>query len=260
MFCSNCGKQIPDNTKFCNFCGAQQQIIENTDSAPKTTVNQPEIADTPAQQPKKTPKKKANIFIILAVALCAFLIGKFVIAPSMLSDSGNNGGTGNQGSQSQQTTNNNNSSTVNADNPAYKAIFDDTYIVHFQTFFNMEMENFAMKKDDGIIACADYGYKDDVVKQWVETVYIPVSEYTDAQKAEVETTFKAQFASIDALNCCTVTYKMSTNYFTITCTYSNVDQASNYAELYKAGILQANTFISMSATETILLGQGFVKK
>ncbi len=27
----------------------------------------------------------------------------------------------------------------------------------------MEMKNFAMKKDDGIIACADYGYKDDVV-------------------------------------------------------------------------------------------------
>lgn len=259
MFCSNCGKQIPDNTKFCNFCGAQQQIIENTDSAPKTTINQPEIADTPAQQPKKAQKKKANIFIVLAVVLCAFVIGKFVIAPSMVSDSGNNGDTGNQGGQSQQSTNNN-SSTVDADNPAYEAIFDDTYIVHFQTFFNMEMENFAMKKDDGIIACADYGYKDDVVKQWVETVYIPVSEYTDAQKAEVETTFKTQFASIDALNCCVVTYKMSTNYFTITCTYSDVDQASNYAELYSAGILQTNTFISMSATETTLLSQGFVKK
>ena len=259
MFCSNCGKQIPDNTKFCNYCGAQQQIVENTESAPKTTVNQPKIADTPTQQSKKAPKKKANIFVILAVVLCAFIIGKFVIAPSMVSDSGNNGDTGNQGGQSQQTTNNN-SSTVATDNPAYEAIFDDTYIVHFQTFFNMEMENFAMKKDDGIIACADYGYKDDVVKQWVETVYIPVSEYTDAQKAEVETTFKAQFASIDALNCCTVTYKMSTNYFTITCTYSNVDQASNYAELYNAGVLQTNTFISMSATETSLLGQGFVKK
>ena len=264
MFCSNCGKQIPDNTKFCNHCGAQQQIVENTESAPKTTENQPKIADTPTQQPKKAPKKKANIFIVLAVVLCAFIIGKFVIAPSTVSDTGKNDDTGNYGSQSQQTTNNNNNnnngSTVNADNPAYEAIFDDTYIVHFQTFFNMEMENFAIKKDDGTIACADYGYKDDVVKQWVETVYIPVSEYTDAQKAEVETTFKAQFASIDALNCCVVTYKMSTNYFTITCTYSDVDQASNYAELYSAGILQTNTFISMSATETSLLGQGFVKK
>ena len=260
MFCSNCGKQIPDNTKFCNHCGAQQQIVGNTESAPKTTVNQPEIADTPTQQPKKAPKKKANIFIVLAVVLCAFIIGKFVIAPSMVSDSGNNGDTGNQGTQSQQTTNNNSGSSVDSANPDYDAIFDDTYIVHFQTFFNMEMKNFALKQDDGIICCADYGYEDDTVKQWVETMYIPVSEYTDAQKTELENTMKTQFATVEALNCCAVTYKMSTNYFTITCTYSDVDQASNYAELYSAGILQTNTFISMSATETTLLGQGFVKK
>ncbi len=257
MFCSNCGKQIADESKFCDGCGAKQGADNSVNSDPNETVDSTQNAPiTPNSQVQKSPKKKANVFIVLAVVLVAFLIGKFAIAPSMVSD----GGSGSSSGSQTQTTNKNSGSSVDSANPAYDAIFDDTYIVHFQTFFNMEMENFAMKKDDGIIACADYGYKDDVVKQWVETVYIPVSEYTDAQKAEVETTFKAQFASIDALNCCTVTYKMSTNYFTITCTYSNVDQASNYAELYSAGILQTNTFISMSATETTLLGQGFVKK
>lgn len=262
MFCSNCGKQIPDNTKFCNYCGAQQQIVKNVESAPKTTVNQPKTAGAPTQETKNAPKKKTNIVVVLAVVLCAFLVGKFVIAPSMESDSGTTGGTGNQAGQSQQTTNNdnNNSSTVDADNPAYQAIFDDAYIVHFQSFFNMDMESFAYKQADGIICCADYGYKDDVVKQWVETMYIPVSEYNDTQKTELENTMKTQFATVDALNCCTVTYKMSTNYFTITCTYSDVDKAENYGELYNAQILQTNTFISMSATESSLLGQGFVKK
>lgn len=24
MFCQNCGKQIPENVKFCNHCGATQ--------------------------------------------------------------------------------------------------------------------------------------------------------------------------------------------------------------------------------------------
>lgn len=258
MFCSNCGKQIPDNTKFCNHCGAQQQMVENTEPAPKTTENQQKIADTPTQQTKKPPKKKANIFIVLAVVLCAFLIGKFVIAPSMVSDPDKD--IGNQGGQSQQTTNSNSEPSVDSANPAYDAIFDDTYIVHFQTFLNMEMKNFALKQDDGIICCADYGYKDDVVKQWVETMYIPVSEYTDTQKTELENTMKTQFATVDALNCCTVTYKMSTNYLTITCTYSDVDKSENYAELYNAQILQTFTFISMSATETNLLGQGFIEK
>lgn len=256
MFCSNCRKQIPDNTKFCNHCGAQQQIVENTDSESKITENQQNVT----QQPKKTPKKKSNIFIVLVVVLCAFLVGKFVIAPSMVSDPTKDNDTSNQGSQSQQSTVNNGGSSVDSANPAYDAIFDDTYIVHFQTFFNMEMANFALKQDEGIICCSDYGYKDDVIKQWVETMYIPVSEYTDAQKMELENTMKTQFATIDALNCCTVTYKMSTNYFTITCAYSDVDQAENYGELYTNGILQTNTFISMSATETGLLNQGFVKK
>lgn len=257
MFCSNCGKQIPDNTNFCNHCGAQQQIVENTEFAPKKTETQQNIAETPAQQNNKA-SKKVNIFIVLAVVIAAFIVGKFVIAPSLESEPDKH--TSNRGEQTQQTTNNNSVSFVDSNNSEYDAIFDDTYIVHFQTFFNMEMKNFALKQNDGIICCADYGYKDDIVKQWVETLYIPVSEYTDTQKTELENTMKTQFSTIDALNCCTVTYKMSTNYFTITCTYSDVDKAENYDELYNTKILQTNTLISMTATESTLLEQGFVKK
>ncbi len=261
MFCSNCGKQIPDNTRFCNYCGTEQQIVVEAAPAPKTTENQQSVADTQTQAPKKKPNKKASILIVLAVVICASLFGKFVIAPLMTPDSGKGNGAGDQGGQSEQTPGNGSGgSSSGSNNSAYDAIFDGSYIVHFQFFANMEMKNFAMKNNNGIIVCADYGYKDDVVKQWVETMYIPVSGYSDAQKSEVENTMRAQFASLDALKCCAVTYKMGTSYFTITCTYSNVDQSSNYAELYKAGILQTNTFISMSATETTLLGQGFVKK
>ena len=256
MFCSNCGKQVPDNINFCSHCGAQQQTSTNTDSAPKTTKNQQKMTETPNQ----LPKKKANIIVVLAIALCAFLLGKFVIAPSMVSDSGTDSSTDNQSSQSQQFTENSTELPVDVANPDYDAIFEDTYIVHFQSFFNMEMSSFAAKLEDGIICCADYGYEDDVVKQWVETMYIPVSEYTDAQKTELENTMKTQFAAVEDLNCGTVAYNMGTNYFTITCTYSDVDKAENYAELYNAQILQANTFISMSATESTLLSQGFVKK
>lgn len=255
MFCSNCGKQIPDNTMFCNHCGAQQPTIRNKESAPIVTENQQKNANMPLQKPEKTPKKKTSILVVLVVVLCAFLLGKFVIAPSMLSDSGNDDGE-NPSGESQLLTENDSDSS----NPVYDAIFTEAYIVRMQTFFGMETNNYAMKKDDGIIYCADYGYKDDVVKEWVETMYIPVSEYTDTQKAELENSMKSQFATIDAFNCCVVTYEMSTNYFTITCTYSDVDKAENYAELYNAKILKANTHISMSGTETGLLEQGFVKK
>lgn len=260
MFCTNCGKQIPDNTNFCIHCGAQQPTNSVSDYAPKTTANQSQPVEAKKQPTKKGPKKKASIMVALLVGLCAFLLGKFIIAPSMMSDSDKETTTRNHSSQTQQATENKGSSTDNSSNPAYDAIFEDTYIVHFPTFFNMEMKNFVLKQDDGTICCSDYGYENDTVKQFVETMYIPVAEYTDTQKTELENTIKTQFATIETLSCCSVRYNMSENYFTVTCTYSDVDKAENYAELYNAEILQTNTFISMSATEETLLNQGFIKK
>ncbi len=193
--------------------------------------------------------------------IIAMLLAMMLLV-SAFAGCGNDTGSnyGGSGYQSQHSYEDIGGSSADSSNPAYDAIFDDTYIVHFQTFFNMDMKSFAFKQNDGTICCADYGYEDDVVKQWVETLYIPVSNYTDMEKAELENTMKAQFAAVEALNCCTVTYRMSTNYYTITCTYSNVDQAENYKELFELQILQENTWISMSATESTLLSQGFVKK
>ena len=250
MYCNHCAAPQPDGSKFCSNCG------EKLAADQAAAKQQPQSKSAPnTQQAAKTEKKKGKLPVwgIALIALAAFLLGQFVIAPAMSpnSDAGDH-----SGSQSTQSQNGGNTDA----NPAYEAIFNDTYIVHFQTFFNMEMESFALKQEDGIICCADYGYEDDVVKQWVETMYIPVSEYTDTQKTELENTMKTQFATVEALNCCSVTYKMSTNYFTITCTYSDVDKAENYGDLYNAQILQTNTFISMSATEETLVNQGFVKK
>ena len=251
MFCSNCGNQLPDGTKFCNNCGAQLSASESPTAAPNAVQKSPE----------KAAKKKPNIIVILAVVLCAFILGKFVIAPSMSSDSDKETKPNVPATQTQQQAPaGNDGGSANTTNSAYDAVFEDTYIVHFQAFFNMEMASFASKQDNGIICCSDYGYKDDVVKQWVETMYIPVSGLTEAEKTKAENDLKTQFAALDALACCTVNYKMGTNYLTVTFTYADMDQAANYGELYKAGILQTNTFISMSATESTLLGQGFVKK
>lgn len=257
MYCNHCGAQQPDGSKFCSCCGGKLALGQ--------AAAQPESKSQPVQrthQKPRTKKKKGKLPVlgVLLIALAAFMIGKFVIAPSFVSDSDAGSYSDSQTVQPQQSASSDSNADNTAANPAYEAIFNDAYIVHFQMFFNMEMESFALKQEDGIICCADYGYKDDVVKQWVETIYIPVSEYSDSQKAELENTMKLEFTAVEALSCCTVTYKMSANYFTITCTYADVDKSENYAELYNAGILQANSFISMSATENNLVSQGFTKK
>lgn len=37
MFCSQCGKQIPDNSKFCAFCGAKLAVMEGGAAAEPAT-------------------------------------------------------------------------------------------------------------------------------------------------------------------------------------------------------------------------------
>lgn len=44
MFCKNCGKELPDNAKFCNACG--------TPVAPPAPAAAPEIPETPAAAPE----------------------------------------------------------------------------------------------------------------------------------------------------------------------------------------------------------------
>lgn len=276
MFCSNCGKQLDENAKFCDGCGAQQRAVNDTNSASNQPVPnpQPNVNYQAASNPqaKKAPKKKTNIIITVAVVLCAFIIGKFVIAPSMTSDSGSGSNVGNSGntvsnsgSQTQSDISNNNStysSSTGTTSSDYDEILSQAYIVHFPNVFGVgtSTASFVSKLDDGSILCSDYGYKDDVVIQMVETLYIPVAEYTDSQKTQLESSVKSEYAKLEALNCCTVKYNMGTNYYTVTTTYSNLDKAQNYSELYQANVLSADTWISMSATESGLIAQGAVKK
>lgn len=71
MYCTKCGKNISDNAKFCNFCGAGNSAQEMTE-------------DKPAKEYKKYNKKKRFFFswltdnlgrIIIAVIIISVIIG-----------------------------------------------------------------------------------------------------------------------------------------------------------------------------------------
>ena len=64
MFCSNCGKQIPDNTKFCNHCGAQQVTSSQVTTAPRAEEGQSEQNTT-----KKSKKKIIGIVLLCLQAV-----------------------------------------------------------------------------------------------------------------------------------------------------------------------------------------------
>lgn len=77
MFCKKCGKEIPNNAKFCTHCGN------------KTEPAQPVVPEknVPVQQEvKPTRKKKTALVIIIVVVAVLALIGVGIFAVSRLID------------------------------------------------------------------------------------------------------------------------------------------------------------------------------
>ncbi len=58
--CSNCGKQLPENTKFCNHCGAPQQTV---------TVPNQETIEVKQEASAPKSKKKTNVKMIIGIIL-----------------------------------------------------------------------------------------------------------------------------------------------------------------------------------------------
>lgn len=70
MFCSNCGKQIPVNSQFCQLCGAKQGVVnlapQQTDPAP--TQNQAPMTVT-----------RGTRFTHYLLDLVIIIIGSFIL-------------------------------------------------------------------------------------------------------------------------------------------------------------------------------------
>lgn len=77
MFCSNCGKQIPDNSRFCENCGSRVEI-ENTLQPPRqepqwstlqSHVEEETFTESPRQSKKLGFVPLALIFAVIAVGV-----------------------------------------------------------------------------------------------------------------------------------------------------------------------------------------------
>ena len=76
MYCKNCGTQIPDDSQFCNSCGANQWLANQWLDI--STVNCEENQTSPSKNQKrhgrKKDKKKDSTLSVVAIVLCLFTI------------------------------------------------------------------------------------------------------------------------------------------------------------------------------------------
>lgn len=78
-FCTKCGTQLNDDSKFCNTCGAQQAIQPQN---PQPQYAQPHYAQPQygaPVPPANQPKKKSKIWIIPVAAVAAVLMAVLIV-------------------------------------------------------------------------------------------------------------------------------------------------------------------------------------
>ena len=78
MNCPYCGSELPQNSKFCRFCGANVQTAPRPKPTPAPKPKPvPDPAPKPVPQPKPAPKpgtgRSPALLIVLAVLLAAAL-------------------------------------------------------------------------------------------------------------------------------------------------------------------------------------------
>jgi len=75
MFCPNCGKQIPDGSKFCPYCGAKIGIVEGIKPDSKKYSQQGNTGERVVNK----EKRKKNLAIIIIPIVVVFLAASIFI-------------------------------------------------------------------------------------------------------------------------------------------------------------------------------------
>lgn len=87
MYCSSCGRQLPDNTNFCIYCGAAANPAPAFEPAPAPAF---EPAPTPAYQPPfapAAPKKHTAVGVLVMAIL--IIVARFICDIVNIADYGN---------------------------------------------------------------------------------------------------------------------------------------------------------------------------
>ena len=262
MYCTKCGSQIPEGSKFCGSCGAMQQVAQQPveHKTAQYSQVQPEVTSQPVEQGKK--KSKGNkIVITCVVVLCAWIIGK--IAGGSMADSYNDD---NYSNSDYESTLNNASELGNIDdsgdaevtvaNSEYTEIFTSRNIVEAPTFMmGMDSASFAAEVDNHCIQKVEFGYKDDVVLKMVQRMYIPIENYSSIDE------IKNLYQEVEQADCCTVEYQDGNLFYTVAITCEDMDDLDNIAALYQLGMVSTATDrVSMKETEAGLIANGYVKR
>lgn len=296
MYCSNCGKQIPDNSKFCNFCGAEQIIYSQTSFEPNQSVREqrPPVSPVPPRQTQagpqngnqKKPKNHVgrNILISLAVFVVVAMFSRAFITPLFLRSVHKD-----EPSPAPSTTfalpeisvspfafQTEPAQPTAAITSEYSEIFssrgipDEDEPLTYDAW--LTAQSFAQVSSDGIVEKMQFGYdpEEDSVVELFDVLYVPTADLTAEELMALDIEIRDYLSQYEIDNFCTIEYEMYTtyDYYKATVHFSDINNSYNIQRLSDIGLLPATDStsgqpaekISMRETESTLLMNGYVQK
>jgi predicted small lipoprotein YifL len=147
---------------------------------------------------------------------------------------------------------------------SYDEVFSMYNIVDMPALFmGLDSMSFAVGYD-GMIEKIELGYKDDIVYEMVNVVYYPLEGLTEDEIASLDTSMKELMAPYADLECCSdSSFTTSNNYYIISLTFSNLDNADNVKALEELDLIESDGttgLCSITASEESLIANGYLKK
>ena len=177
MFCMKCGKQLPEDARFCSACGAETDRTVRKTAAERPAAAQTAAAAQPvrpaaaapkpaaaAQNHTQKAKKNTNPLPLIIFFACIYLAAFWLLRQG-------------EGSKAPVIDNIPFSS---ASGQTFEQILPQSYLASERKVNTPGYAAYVMEDAEGIIYLMEYGYEKDLVKEVVSSVLIPTSGWSSA--------------------------------------------------------------------------------
>lgn len=295
MYCPNCGSELAEGAKFCGNCGT---AVNSAPAEPKTldfnetfgeyfspagnagTTNN--ARSTAPAKPKKKKKKGAGLLGILATIVVVVVVRLLVSGVFMGLDKGIEAAEDAIERKKQEELDETLAAAESEEelqaaleamdakangkaNPEYLDVFERNGLAATSSvvvYVGVNERSFVTEDEDGWIYRYEFGYDDDIVEVMVDTIYIPLANYSPEEYDALEANYRDYFADVDALDCCSLDIISTEDYMIITIVQEDMDDEANIDALEATGYMTTTGTgkLSMSAMGESLLEEGYIEK
>lgn len=120
-----------------------------------------------------------------------------------------------------------------------------------------------LKEEDGSVATMTYYYKNDVVYKMIDSYTLAYPEGLDETTADLlQAQLDIEFAAAKGLSYCTVAYTHDEKSFTVTVTYTDLDNATTLKALEQAKLIETSggndgDLVSYKISKNGLISEGY---